>query len=71
MLWTSVVPRFAAAGCLSVLLEHLLRPVLSDQLPALAPEVMQVTPQSNIPLPHMPCDRGNGKVSRSILFKTI
>ena len=44
LLWSSVFPRFAAAGCRQVLLEHLLPHIFRDQLTTLAPEVMQVCP---------------------------
>ena len=47
LLWSSVFPRFAAAGCRQVLLEHLLPHIFRDQLTTLAPEVMQVTQQTS------------------------
>ena len=41
-LWADVVPRFQRGGWQGALLERLLPRIVAGQLPALAPEVMQV-----------------------------
>lgn len=41
-LFSRVFPLFQASGCVGVLLEAIERRVLSDELPVLAPEVVQV-----------------------------
>lgn len=43
LLWSTVLPQFAAKQCSAALLDRLLPHILSNQLTALAPEVMQVS----------------------------
>jgi hypothetical protein len=42
LLWADVVPRFASPAAKAQLLQRLLPRITAGQLPALAPEVMQV-----------------------------